>query len=101
MAFRLTTDRTDLAEEFKAKPYGHHSPDLEAALDRLRMVNPEGKFILVCTRPGREWTLAHLEGDPPRAVLHGDLVFTSLEQAEWMVFKLRWEHLTGNALNAD
>ena len=101
MTFRVTSDRTDLAAEFKAKPYGHHSPDLEAALDQLRVVNPNGKFILVCTLPGREWTLAYLAGEPPRAHLQTDFVFTSLEQAEWAVFKLRWEHLTGGVLEVD
>lgn len=101
MTFRLTADRGDLALEFKAKPYGHHSPELEAALGQLRMVNPDGKMILVCTRPGREWTVAYLEGDPPRAVLNSDLVFSSLEQAEWAVFKLRWKSLTGSPLDVD
>ena len=101
MVFKPTSDRRDLAAEFKSKPYGHHSPELEAALDQLRLVNPEGKIILVCTRPGREWTVAHLAGDPPTALLHTDLVFESLEQAEWVVFKIRWEHLTGNKLEAE
>ena len=98
MTFRLTADRLDLAGEFKAKPYGHHSPELEAALDQLRVVNPNGKMILVCTRPGREWTLAYIKDDLSPAVLDADLVFTSLEQAEWAVFKLRWQWLTGSAL---
>lgn len=89
MVFKPTSDRLDLAAEFKSKPYGHHSPELEAALDQLRMANPEGKFILLCTRPGHEWTVARLTGDPPRAELHTDLVFESLEQAEWAVFRLR------------
>lgn len=101
MRFQLTGDGRHLAQEFKTNPYGHHSPELEAALDQLRVVNPEGKLILVCTRAGREWTVAHLEGDPPRAVLHTDLVFSSTEEAEWAVFKLRWKWLTGDALELD
>lgn len=95
MPFRLQASRSDLAAEFKARPYGDHSPELEAALDQLRLLNPEGKIILVCTQPGREWTVAHLEGDPPTAVLHSDLAFSSTEQAEWAVFTLRWKWLTG------
>lgn len=101
MRFRLEAERTDLAAEFKAQPYGDHSPALEAALDRLRLVHPEGKLILVCTRPGREWTLAHLEGDPPRAVMHPELVYASPREAEWAVFKLRWKWLTGAELGLD
>lgn len=101
MTFRLTADRGDLAAEFKARPYGHHSPELEAALDQLRMADPDGKMILVCSRPGREWTVARLEGDPPRAIINAEPVFSSLEQAEWAVFKLRWKWLTGSPLDID
>ena len=99
--FELKADRTDLAREFKANLYGIHSPELQAALDQLRMVNPQGKMILVCTKPGREWVLAELRGDPLRAQLRDDMVFSSLEEAEWAVFKLRWLLLTGSELAID
>lgn len=95
MPCELKNTDTQLAEEFRAQPYGRHSPALEAALDRLRMVNPDGKFIVVCTDRGREWTVAHLVGEPPRAVLHPELVFASTEEAEWAVFKRRWKHMRG------
>ena len=95
MTFELDGERTDLAREFKAQPYGSHSAELAAALAALRGADPEGKLILVCTQRGLEWPVAHLEGDPPRAILHRDLIFSSIEQAQWAVFKRRWKALTG------
>ena len=97
--FQLTADRLDLAREFRHNPYGVHSPELQAALDRLRLVNPDGKMILVCTKQNREWVVAELRGTPLRAHMRNDLVFDSLEDAEWAVFKLRWCHLTGGNLD--
>jgi hypothetical protein len=98
--YRLEADRLDLAREFLAKPYGIHSPELKAALDQLRLIHPDGKMVLVCTKPHREWTLAELKGDPPRAVLREDMVFTDLAEAERAVFKLRWRILTGRDIGA-
>src|SRR6058998_3950711 len=73
--FRLDRERIDLAREFKARPFGVHSPELRAALNQLRAVHPGGKLILVCTKAYREWTLGQLRGDPPRTYLFEDLVF--------------------------
>ena len=101
MAYKLKGERTDLAKEFRACPYGRHSPELDAALGVLRMADPNGKLIVVCTRRGREWAVAHLEGEPPHAVMHHDLVFSSIEEAEWSVFKRRWQIVTGVDLDVD
>ena len=98
--FEINPEDTHLALEFKAKPYGHHSPELEAALDVLRSVNPQGKLIVVRTGE-QEWTIAHLEGDPPEAVLHEELRMPSPEAAEWAVFKIRWAAVTGKTLEID
>ena len=97
--FQLTADRLDLAREFQQNLYGVKSPELQAALDRLRLVNPNGKMILVCTKPNREWVVAELRGSPLRAHRREDFVFDSLEDAEWAIFKLRWNHLTGGSLD--
>ena len=99
--FRLTADRVDLAKEFSSNPYGIHSPELQAALDQLRLANPNGKMILVCTKPNQEWIIAELRGDPLRAHFRNDLVFNSIEDAEWAVFKLRWRHMIGSELMLD
>jgi hypothetical protein len=96
--FSIDPNRLDLALEFRRRPFGEHSADLQAVLGVMRGLPAEGKHLLVMTRPHREWTLARMEGDPLRPRLLPEHVFTSLEEAEWHVFKLRWEMLTGQPL---
>jgi hypothetical protein len=91
----LDGSRIDLASEFLERPYGIHSPELKAALDQLRLVNPNGKMILVCTVPSQEWVLAEIKGAPPHAVLRHEYTFNDLTEAERAIFKLRWCLLTG------
>ena len=98
--FKIDPSRLDLALEFRRKPFGEHSADLQAVLNAMRSTPADGKHPLVMTKPHREWTLARMEGDPPRPTLL-DEVFTTLEDAEWHVFRLRWEAMTGEALNVN
>ncbi|MEQ9643546.1 MAG: hypothetical protein RIM84_26235 [Alphaproteobacteria bacterium] len=98
--FTIDPNRLDLALEFRRKPFGEHSADLQAVLNAMRSLPADGKHLLVMTKPHREWTLARMEGDPPRPALL-DEVFASLEDAEWHVFRLRWEALTGQPLNVN
>ena len=99
--FRIDPNRIDLAREFKARPFGVHSGDLQMVLNLMRAQPIEGKHVLVMSKPHREWTLATMAGRPPRPQLQPRHVFTSLEAAEWYVFKLRWEQLTGQPLQLD
>lgn len=93
--------RRDLAEAFLANPRGPHSPELQRLVNKLRFEpTMKGKYAVVCTKPHREWTLAQLpgrRGEPVR--LHEDRVFTSLDDAERAIFKLRWEAHTGETLD--
>ena len=99
--FKIDPARVDLAREFKAKPYGEHSPDLQAVLTVMRGLPIEGKHVLIATEPHRQWTLARMTGRPPKPELLSNHVFHSLEEAEWFVFKLRWEQITGQPLPLD
>jgi hypothetical protein len=96
--FTIDPRRTDLALEFGRRPFGPHSPELQAVLNVLRSSRHCQNLLLVCTRPHAEWTLAEKQphGLPPR--LFTDRVFTSLEDAEWHAFRIRWEAVTGQAL---
>jgi hypothetical protein len=88
-----------LAKEFRDKPVGHHSANLQRVLNALRGEPLQGKYVLVCTKPHREWQLARLTGErgKPVALVKGK-TYRSLMDAEWDIFKLRWEALTGAAL---
>lgn len=99
--YHIDPTRTDLAVEFKARPFGVHSAELNALLLRMRGAPIEGKHVLVMTKPQAEWVLAEMTGDPPRPRPISERVFTNLAEAEWHVFKLRWERLTGNSLDID
>ena len=98
----VTPDLIALAREFRAAPIGHHSPNLQALLRLFRGQPVAGKHAILCTRPNREWMLVQLSGskDEP-LVLHPDIRFHSLEEAEWEIFKLRWKDFTGRELVLD
>src|ERR687888_263699 len=91
--------RIDLAREFKARPFGVHSGDLQAVLNRMRGQPIQGKYALFMTQPHAEWQLVRMMGDPPRPQRVPGYVFTRLEDAEWTVFRLRWRELTGQELD--
>jgi len=94
--YKITAEDSALIEEFRNKPIGHHSPELQRVLNVLRGEPASGRYGLVCTKPGREWVLAELpagRGKLPK--LLKDQVFTRLEDAEWEVFRRRWQRNTG------
>jgi N,N-dimethylformamidase len=96
--YRFDANRLDLAREYKARPFGEHSPDLQYLLNLMRTRETAGRHVLVMTRPHAQWTLARLTDNnngPPRLT---NITFDSLEAAEWAVFKLRWEEMAGAPL---
>ena len=97
--FRIDPTALDLAREFRARPIGEHSAALEQVLSLLRAGPVKGKYCLVCTEPHRRWVLARLSGERGVApVLQENRVFTSLAEAEWEIFKLRWHEASGHEL---
>lgn len=98
--YEFDQDRLDLAREFKAHPYGEHSPDLQYLLNLMRMPSDQPFYVLIMAEPYRRWTLAVKEPGqaPPRLT---NTVFTEIEAAEWAVFKLRWRALAGAELELD
>lgn len=87
--------RTDLAAAFKARPFGPHSSEVAALATALRMAPIEGKYVLIVGHDGSSWELAQLDGrryTTPR--LLGER-FTDPAEAEWAVFRRRWETRTG------
>jgi hypothetical protein len=100
--YEIDPERLDLAREFKARPYGRHSGELQCVLNRMRGGPNAGRYVLVATERHREWALARMgarPGDPLEPV--PGVVFRSRADAEWAVFKLRWQALTGRALPFD
>jgi hypothetical protein len=97
--YEIDPERLDLAREFKAKPYGWHSGELQRVLNRMRSPYDPHRYVLVMSERHRQWTLARMGARPndPLEPVPG-YRFESREAAEWTVFKLRWHELTGRAL---
>ena len=91
-------DNSALIDECRNNPIGHHSPELQQLLNKLRGAPMKDKFCLVVTKPNREWQLAKTTGEAGKPVKLLNQKFTSLQDAEWYVFKKRWKALTGETL---
>ena len=101
MTYKIDPRRDrEVVDEFRQNPIGHHSPNLQRVLNALRGGPLEGKYVLVCTKPFEEWVLARHPGErgKPIEVLR-EHRFTSKEEAEWAVFRMRWKEHTGEDLN--
>ena len=89
-----------LAREFIDAPIGHHSLNLQRLLRAMRSGPVKGKFALLMTKPGREWTLIRCSGQVDvLPTIYWDSIFFSIEDAEREVFRLRWKELTGLELD--
>jgi hypothetical protein len=92
----IDQSRTDLCEEFKRKPYGHHSADLHRLLDLMRWGYMRGKTLIVCTVPHKEWHLGKL--GPRRGTkveIDRSRTFHDHDEAVWACFRARWKEMTG------
>jgi N,N-dimethylformamidase len=96
--YQLDPTRTDLALEFKARPYGRHSAELQRILNLFRSTPLAHNWCLVCRQPHAEWVLARFGATARDPVEIFGPVFTSMAEAEWHVFKLRWEQFSGEEL---
>jgi len=95
-------DALALQNEFRAQPFGVHSRALASLLSHMRAMPIEGKLCLVCTKPYETYAIARMtarRGIAPELV--DNRVFTTLEEAEWEIFKLRWRALFGEPVTED
>ena len=99
--YEIDPSRLDLAEEFRRKPYGRHSAELQRVLNRMRTEPFEGHYVLV--REGRfgPFKLGCFGRKPADPITFTGVVFQNRLEAEWAVFKLRWKRLTGRDLALD
>lgn len=92
--------RQDLVAEMRARPRGPHSDDLLKLLHRMRWSGVGKRFVLIVLEPNRRWMLGRLPGQRGAPVeTFPNRIFTSLAEAEWAVFTMRWEALTGQRLD--
>ena len=91
--------RIELAEEFDRKPFGRHSPDLQALLDYMRSGPIPGKYFLWMVEPHSRWMLARFtETERLATERFDDIVFDDILEAERFVFRRRWREIFGREL---
>jgi hypothetical protein len=98
LASRIDPARIDLAREFRARPFGRHSVELQQILHLMRAGPITSRHFLFMTRPHEEWTLARMSDSLPLGYTLVGPAFRDLAEAEWHVFKLRWRELSGAEL---
>ncbi len=97
--YAIDPSRKDLVEEYRQNPGGPYGPELTLLVNRLRLGPMEERYILVCTKRGREWTVAKMPTvRGAKLELFEDRVFDDYYAAAWEVFRLRWEAVTGEAI---
>ena len=104
MAFIYKVSQQDhsVVEEFQQKPIGHHSPKLQRVLNVFRGEDPKDKYVLICTKPHKEWTLGLLSGERGKPVkILKDKVYTNVEDAEREIFRRRWKKYTGSEIKSN
>jgi hypothetical protein len=99
--YQIDPTRIDLAEEFKRKPYGRHSAELQRVLNRMRSEPFEGHYVLIRESRFGPYRLGRFGRTPADPIAFTGQTFQTLREAEWAVFKLRWHRLTGLDLPLD
>jgi len=82
----------ELIEEYKSNPIGKHSEQLDIVLNFLRRHHEhmEGKYVIVCTEPHKEWRIAEHPGvRGERPTIFWDQRFDTREAAEYGLFLKR------------
>jgi hypothetical protein len=99
--YAFDKSRLDLAREFRASPFGEHSPDLQYLLNLMRRPSDKPFHMLFIDQANARWTLGILDPSGRNPPQRTNTVFTDLKEAEWHVFKLRWAEMAGEELPAE
>jgi hypothetical protein len=100
VVYTVDPTRRDLVDEFRANPYGPYGPELNMLVNRLRLGPMQERYILVCTRRGREWAIARMPtARGANLEFVEGAVFDDYTAATCEVFRLRWQAVTGEALD--
>lgn len=98
--YQITADDLQYARQFRDNPLGVAGPGLQRVLNLLRGGPKAGKYVLIVKEPFKRWGLGRM---PARRGESVEIIegreFTNLAEAEWTVFKLRWQDSTGQDLD--
>ncbi len=88
--FQPGKDSSDLIEEFRQRPYGPHSPALQALLTWLRTRPRERKLVVLRQPASACLQLCELGGGGVQLTVVVHECFATLEDAERAAFDIRW-----------
>ena len=99
--YRIDPARADLAREYKARPNGPHSPELQKVLLILRWGGVRGKTVILANQKENQWRLGKL--GPKRGAPMQEIgpTFSSHAEASWACFRARWQEITGHPCPVD
>jgi hypothetical protein len=98
--YKVSPQDQHVVDEFQKTPIGHHSPPLQRVLNVFRGDSTKDKYVLICTKPHKEWVLGQLSGERGKPVkILKNKVFTRIEDAEREVFRRRWRKYSGSDLD--
>lgn len=95
---RLCQDVARLAQEFRDRLHGRHSAALQRVLNRMRSGPFAGRYVLIQEHRNLPFRLARLGATLADPISYTGDTLSTLEEAEWAVFKLRWRSLFGTDL---
>jgi N,N-dimethylformamidase len=99
---KVDAARLDLTREFKERPEGPHSPDLQKLLKLLRWEEITDRFVAVQLQHGGPWYLARSTGPKGKPLeIFRSRPYERLADAHWAVFRKRWQKHTGVPLVLD
>jgi hypothetical protein len=93
--YRIDPARADLAREFKARPYGPHSAELQKLLLILRWGNTRGKTVILASNSERRWRLGKFGPKRGTPMQEYGPIYNSAAEASWACFRARWLEATG------
>lgn len=99
---RVDAARIDLAQEYRDNPFGPHGPELQKLLKILRWDPIYDRTIAVQPDRGGPWRLARTTGPKGHPIdIHDGPGYATPAEAQWAIFRQRWEEHTGVPLRLD
>lgn len=101
MVYRIDADSDRVyIDEFRKKTIGAHSPGLQRVLNIMRLYKGGDQYVLVCRKRFAEYVIGRMPPDRADMIeIEDDVVFTTREEAEWELFRRRWQEHTGEIIN--
>ena len=95
---KLNATEIEAIREFAKTPVGQHSAPLQQRLNVMRSEAIEGKYVLLCTKPHKEWVLAQMNGRTQPLTIHHHVVFHDVIDGEFEIFCRRWTKHFGSEI---